>query len=205
MPVNYYFNHLTIFTFIALYIISLVFFFRTRSEIISFYTLTIFQAFFILFILQTLLKYETNKVMFIPMTMIVSVLIASIFKFVSLVCILVMFKNLNIGYDLEKAGSKSLPSQYRKYMNDYKILFAINICAILLLLLAFMINFDTLNQININNLTTNLLNSMILPNILNILPSLFLLMISLSIIGTTAWEVYIGNKFSKIHKKRIQI
>jgi hypothetical protein len=73
---KFYFNHLTIFTFIALYIISLVFFFRRQTETVSCYVLTIFQGFFILFIIQTLLTYDINKIMFIRAIMIITVLTA---------------------------------------------------------------------------------------------------------------------------------
>jgi hypothetical protein len=143
--------------------------------------------------------------MFIPMLMILSILTGSILKLISLIFMLVMFKNLNVGYNIEEVGSKRLPSQYRKYMNDYKILFTVDISFILFLLLIFMIHYDTLNEINFYNLMTNVLNVTTLQNIINAIPSIFLFIISLGIIGTTAGEVYMGNLFSKIHKKRIQI
>ena len=115
-----------------------------------------------------------------------------------------MFKNLNIGYDLEKAGSKSLPSQYRKYMNDYKILFTVDVALILFVLLIFMIHFDGLQTIHSYNLFTNIING-ITVKMDDFIPAFFLFILSLGIIVATAREVYIGNKFSKIHKKRIQI
>ena len=201
---KFYFNHLTIFTFIALYIISLVFFFRRQTETVSCYVLTIFQGFFILFIIQTYLTYDTRKLMFIPLLMILSVLIASIFKFVSLIYMLLMFKHLNIGYNIKKFGNKKLPSQYRKYMNDYKILFTVDIAFILFVLLIFMIHFDGLQTIHFSTIMTAVLNGKDF-QFSQFITSFFLFIISLGIIGTTLWEAYIGYKFSKIHKKRIQI
>lgn len=201
---KFYFNHLTIFTFIALYIISLVFFYRKDTETVSCYVLTIFQGFFILFIIQTLLTYDTRKLMFIPLLMIISVLIASIFKFISLIYMLLMFKHLNVGYNIKKFGNKKLPSQYRKYMNEYKILFTVDVIVILFTLLIFMIHFDGLQTIHFSRIMTAVLNGRDF-QFSQFITSLFLFILSLGIVGTTMWEVYIGNNFSKIHKKRIQI
>lgn len=204
MALPVYFNHLTIFTFIAIYIISLVFFFKRNTEIVSFYVLTIFQGFFTLFLIQTLSTYEINKMMFIPFLMILSVLLASIFKFISLIYMVLMFKHLNVGYDIENSDNKRLPSQYRKYMNDYKILFTVDVAFILFILLIFMIHYDTLQTIKFYPLITSVLNGKGV-DMGDFIPSLFLFIVSMGIITSTAVEVYIGNKFSKIHKKRIKI
>jgi hypothetical protein len=204
MASQFYFNHLTIFTFIALYIISLVFLFRINTEIVSFYVLTIFQGFFILFIIQTLLTYDIRKLMFIPMLMMASVIIASTLKFVSLIFILIMFKNLNIGYEIEEIGNKKLPSQYRKYMNDYKILFTVDVAFIIFTLLIFMIQFDGLQTIHFSTLMTAVLNGKDF-QAGELISSMFAFILSVGIMVASAGELYIGNKFSKIHKKRIQI
>lgn len=204
MALPVYFNHLTIFTFIAIYIISLVFFFRRNTEIVSFYVLTIFQGFFILFIIQTLFAYDINKMLFIPSFMIISVLSASILKFISLIYMVLMFKHLNVGYKIKKFGSKKLPSQYRKYMNDYKILFTVDVAFILFVLLIFMIHYDTLQTIKFYPLITSVLNGKEV-DMGKFIPSLFLFIVSMGIMTSTSVELYIGNKFSKIHKKRIKI
>lgn len=204
MALPVYFNHLTIFTFIAIYIISLVFFFRRNTEIVSFYVLTIFQGFFILFLIQTLFTYDINKMLFIPSFMIISVLSASILKFISLIYMVLMFKHLNVGYKIKKFGNKKLPSQYRKYMNDYKILFTQDIAIILFLLLIFMIHYDGLQTINSYSLLSAVLNGKDF-QIGELFTTLFLFILSFVIMVTTGRELYIGNKFSKIHKKRIKI
>jgi hypothetical protein len=142
--------------------------------------------------------------MFIPAFMILSVLTGSILKFVSLIYMVLMFKHLNIGYNIKKFGNKKLPLQYRKYMNDYKILFTVDVALILFVLLIFMIHFDGLQTIHSYNLFTNIING-ITVKMDDFIPAFFLFILSLGIIVATAREVYIGNKFSKIHKKRIQI
>jgi hypothetical protein len=142
--------------------------------------------------------------MFIPMLMMASVIIASTLKFVSLIFILIMFKNLNIGYEIEEIGNKKLPSQYRKYMNDYKILFTVDVAFIIFTLLIFMIQFDGLQTIHFSTLMTAVLNGKDF-QAGELISSMFAFILSVGIMVASAGELYIGNKFSKIHKKRIQI
>jgi hypothetical protein len=115
-----------------------------------------------------------------------------------------MFKHLNAGYNVKKFGNKKLPSQYRKYMNDYKILFTVDVAFILFVLLIFMIHFDGLQTIHSYNLFTDIINGRTV-KMDDFIPSLFLFIVSFGIITSAAVELYIGNTFSKIHKKRIKI
>ena len=216
-PFNKYISYLTLLTFIALYIISFIFLFKTETEVISFILLTIFSIFFTLFIIDTLSVYISNfNTTFITGLTWFTLFTSMAFKITALVFILILFKSLNKIKNIVKLGKPSqsinnykdikmnIPPTYKLMLNDYKILFILNMAFILVLMAFLIYNYSSLNSEFFNNMnifmeeaTYSKFRPLILP--------IGMIFTCLRLLFMTSYEVYIGNEFFKLNNKTLLI
>ena len=85
---NFIFN---ITLFLILYIISFIYLFREPTEIASYISLSVFQSFFILFIIQSYSSIQT----FSPLSNFMwgSIFVSVVLKFIALVLLLTMYRH----------------------------------------------------------------------------------------------------------------
>jgi hypothetical protein len=212
-PFNKYIGYLTLFTFLALYIICFVFLFQDNSEIISFVFLTAFSIFFLLFVIDTIGSYLKNFNITAVTGYIWLVLFSSVaFKIASLLLVLLMFRSIYnikeiimvnpIVNSVTKNKKSKIPPKYMNMINDYKILFIINMSVIIALLLLLMYNYVDLNTNFFNKYNT----FMELGTFDTFTPLIFPVIILLAttrLAFSSAYEVYIGNELFKVIGKRV--
>jgi hypothetical protein len=123
-------------------------------------------------------------------------------KLVSLILILIMFNHYNSNYSIKKNINIELSPQNRKMMNEFKLMFVIGQASIL-----FIILFALLYCNRINSHTTTAIYKYLSYSSYNnfkplIEPLIYVLMM-VTILGISSYEIYIGSKFSKMSKYQI--
>ena len=218
-PFNKYISYLSLLTFLVLYIICFLFLFNKNSEILSFGFLTFFSIFFIFFIIDTIsihiINFDTSLitgyswfVLFATMAL----------KIASLVLVLIMYrdvyniketifyskKNEKVNSSMDKNKKSNIPPKYKDMINDYKILFIINIFFIFVLMLVILNNYSNLN-INFVDLFGTFIENGTYSSFKPLIIPLFIIIISTRLLFTSAYEVYIGNELYKLKQKRVII
>jgi hypothetical protein len=214
-PYNKYIAYLTLFTFLVLYIIAFVFIFNANTEIISFGCMTIFSIFFLFFLIDTIGSYMNNFYFTLIPGYIWFVLFASIsLKIAALVLILIMFRGVytmkemvtanNINKPKNKNKKSNIPPQYRDMINDYKILFIINMVFIFILFFMLMYNYSSLNS-NIFSRMNTLMEEGDMSSFTPLIGPIIMVLIATRLAVSSGYEVYIGNELYKLNGKRVVI
>jgi hypothetical protein len=213
-PFNKYIAYLTVFAFIALYIISFVFLFHSDTEIISFGFLTVFSIFFTLFIIDTIGSYLKNYSMSLVTGWTWFVLFSSIsLKVSALILTLIMFRGVYTIKEIvtlkkpdapleHKDKKTNIPPMYREMINDYKILFMVNMIVLLLLTFLLMYCYSSLN-VNIISLFHVFSEQGTFSSFKPLVTPIIVLTISTLLIVSSSYEVYFGNELYKLNNKRV--
>jgi len=214
-PFNRYIAYLTYFTLLALYIITFIFLFNSDAEIISFGCMTAFSIFFLLFIIDTIGSYMSIYNFTLITGYIWFVLFSSIaLKSTALIFILMMFRSVynikdivtanNIDKPKNKDKKSNIPPDYRDMINEYKILFIINMGFIFLILFLLMYNYSSMN-VNIFSRMNTLMEEGDVASFTPLLGPIIMIILSTRLILSSAYEVYIGNELYKLDSKRVLI
>lgn len=178
---NKYINIVNTIGYLVIYIICFVFIFQREQEISSFILLSIYHMFFLLFILQSMLKQSTFDIRSITAfieggTMIWGgMLVGAILNFVSLVLFMISYSHVYKQHKVEGDGVVPLAKNNMKKTKKFKIFFVISTCLTLLLLI-FM---------NMSN---------------HIFYKIFLTLISSAVVGLTSYEVFLCNRLLELNK-----
>uniref|UniRef100_A0A6C0KHL7 Uncharacterized protein n=1 Tax=viral metagenome TaxID=1070528 RepID=A0A6C0KHL7_9ZZZZ len=178
---NKYINMVNVLGFLAIYIICFVFIFQREQEISSFILLSIYHMFFLLFILQSMLKQSTFDIRSITAfieggSMIWGgMLIGAILNFVSLVLFLISYSHVYKQHKIQGDGVVPLAKNNMKKTKKFKIFFMVSTCLTLLLLLS----------MNLSN---------------HIIYKIFLTLISGIVVGLTSYEVFLCNSLLELNK-----
>jgi hypothetical protein len=211
-PFNKYIAYLTVYTFLALYIICFVFLFNNNNEIIGFGFLTLFSIFFIFFIIDTIGSHLNNfNITFVTGYMWFILFSSMALNLSALILILMMFSSVyklkNIISIEKKENSvknikSNIPPKYLNMINDFKIIFILNITFVLMLLFFVMYNYSNLNTDIFNSFNT-FMEMGTFDSFKPLIAPLFTLLIGTRLLFTSSYEVYIGNELYKMNKKRV--
>jgi len=178
---NKYINVVKIVGYLAIYIICFVFIFQREQEISSFILLSIYHMFFLLFILQSMLKQSIFDIRSITAfieggSMIWGgMLIGAILNFVSLVLFLISYNHVYKQHKIQGDGVVPLSKNNMKKTKEFKIFFVVSTCLTLLLLI-------------LMNMSEH------------IIYKIFLTLISGAVVGLTAYEVFLCNSLLELNK-----
>lgn len=196
---NDFITYLSLFSFLLLYIICFIFLFNKDKEVISFVLLTVFHLFFILYIIQTFSLFLNKQINFITIFAWSGIFISLLFKLIGLILLLITFSHFHlIGINKGKKNKK-LPSNFDKKLNNYKILFQVNMAFIAIVIISIILNYDSLN-INFWESLKRFLNDGTIKQL--VFP--FIIIISnLLTMSLASYEIYLGDYFMKLKNKSI--
>ena len=178
---NKYINVVKIVGYLAIYIICFVFIFQREQEISSFILLSIYHMFFLVFILQSMLKQSKFDIRSITAfieggSMIWGgMLIGAILNFVSLVLFLISYSHIYKQHKIQGDGVVPLAKNNMKKTKEFKIFFVVSTCLTLLLLI-------------LMNMSEH------------IIYKIFLTLISGAVVGLTSYEVFLCNSLLELNK-----
>ena len=180
-PNNFIFN---LSLFLILYIISFIYLYREHTEISSYISLSVFQAFFILFIIQTYSSIQT----FSSLTnyMWGTIFVSVVFKFVALILLLTMYRHFYGKDILNRKIHIDLPKSTKNQLKYFKTSFVTTQIILILFLFIVVISNESSQKLLFENTMTKVL------MILYLLP-----------IGFTSYELFLGYKFSKLTRNKI--
>lgn len=212
-PFNKYIAYLTVYTFLALYAICFTFLFNKNSEIIGFGFLLIFSIFFIFFIIDTIGVHLKNfNITFITGFLWFTLFSSTALNISALILILIMFSSiyktksvltLKKNDNNKPKNKKSIiPPKYVNMINDFKIIFIINIAFILVLLLLVMYNYSSLN-VDFFNIFNNFMEIGTFDSFKPLIGPIFILIMCSRVLLSSSYQVYIGNELYKLNNKSV--
>ena len=186
------------FCFLFMYILSFVFIYQKFSEIIAFMLLFIVHTTFFIYVGKDIFKYLTNGYYFIPMFTSFSVISTVTLQFVSLVFILQLIITLRKKYAIDRGTPIYLPDKYQNKLDAFKAI-TVTLFVLIFILLCILTYGIRYLDVNFYDIITSLSINSFIKNILIFI----VLILGLTSIGLSGYQVYLGNDLSKAQYTQI--
>lgn len=185
-------------SFLIMYILCIVFIYQKYSEIIAFFVTFIVHTTFLIFIGKDISTYITQDSMFLPKFIALSLGIACIFQFISLILIIQLILSLRKKYTVDKGTPIYLPKNYKKKLEIFKLDIIISFIIGFFLLCILYLRFDSIN-INFLHLIKNISISTFFGNF----SSVCAVILGTGMIGITSYQVYLANDILGIKNNQV--
>ena len=189
-----YITYLNIFSFIAIFIISFVFLYNNKTQLMSISILIIFLIFFMFYLLYLFTIYSKNTIYFVSGFSWLSLFSSITFKTISLILLFYTMNRLQI-YDKDK-NEMILSKKNKKIINDYYLMFIANMVLIFIILLV-LLNYNNLNRELFYNLSYIFDENLSQSDAFIIYVQLFIILLCSITTISSFYEILFINKFSK--------
>jgi len=184
--------------FFVLYILCFLYMNQKYTEIIGFGILFVIHTAFSIFISKDLFNLLNEKIKpnLVVNLSFISIMVALIFHFVSFILMFIMITTLQTKYTKTRGTPIVLSKTYNNKLNEYKnnILIVFSLSFIVLMTMFF--GYETINIDFYQSIKT-----LSFIDFYKLLPTILVVISSLSIIGISSYQVYISDMFSKLSKK----
>jgi len=184
--------------FFVLYILCFLYMNQKYTEIIGFGILFVIHTAFSIFISKDLFNLLNEKIKpnLVVNLSFISIMVALIFHFVSFILMFIMITTLQTKYTKTRGTPIVLSKTYNNKLNEYKnnILIVFSLSFVVLMTMFF--GYETINIDFYQSIKT-----LSFIDFYKLLPTILVVISSLSIIGISSYQVYISDMFSKLSKK----